>query len=43
MKTEEHILETAFRLFLKKGFSDISTNEVIREAETTKGGFYYCF
>ena len=43
MKTEEHILETAFRLFLKKGFSDISINEVIREAETTKGGFYYCF
>ncbi len=43
MKTEEHILETAFRLFLGKGFSDISTNEIIREAETTKGGFYYCF
>lgn len=43
MKTEEHILATAFRLFLGKGFSDISTNEIIREAESTKGGFYYCF
>ena len=43
MKTEQHILQTAFRLFLGKGFSDISTNEIIREAGTTKGGFYYCF
>ena len=43
MKTELHILETAFRLFLGKGFSEISTNEIIREAGTTKGGFYYFF
>lgn len=43
MKTELNILQTAFRLFLGKGFSDISTNEIIREAGTTKGGFYYCF
>ena len=42
MKTELNILQTAFRLFLGKGFSDISTNEIIREA-ATKGGFYYCF
>ena len=43
MKTELNILQTAFRLFLGKGFSDISTNEIIREAGATKGGFYYCF
>lgn len=43
MKTEQNILQTAFRLFLGKGFSDISTNEIIREAGATKGGFYYCF
>ena len=43
MKTELNILQTAFRLFLGEGFSDISTNEIIREAGTTKGGFYYCF
>lgn len=43
MKTEDHILQTAFRLFLEKGFADVSTNEIIREAGTTKGGFYYCF
>ena len=39
MKTEHHILQTAFRLFLEKGFADVSTNEIIREAGTTKGGF----
>ncbi len=43
MKTEAYILETAFRLFLEKGFSDSSTNEIIREAQSTKGGFYHCF
>lgn len=43
MKTEEYILETAFRLFLEKGFSDSSTNAIIREAQSTKGGFYHCF
>lgn len=43
MKTEHDILEMAFELFLEKGFSEVSTNELIREAGLTKGGFYYCF
>ena len=43
MKTEYEILEMAFALFLEKGFSDVSTNELIREAGLTKGGFYYVF
>lgn len=43
MKTEERILQTAFTLFLRDGFADVSTNEIIRKADTTKGGFYYCF
>ena len=43
MKTECEILEMAFELFLEKGFSEVSTNELIREAGLTKGGFYYCF
>ncbi|MEI3523184.1 MAG: TetR/AcrR family transcriptional regulator [Anaerotignum sp.] len=43
MKTERNISDTAFRLFLGEGFSDISTNEIIRAAGATKGGFYYCF
>ena len=41
MKTEQEILELAFLLFLEKGFSEVSTNEIIREAGLTKGGFYY--
>lgn len=43
MKTEQEILEMAFLLFLEKGFSEISTNEIIRAAGLTKGGFYYYF
>ena len=43
MKTENEILEIAFLLFLEKGFSEVSTNELIRAAGLTKGGFYYAF
>ncbi len=43
MKTEKEILEIAFQMFLEKGFSEVSTNEIIREAGLTKGGFYYSF
>lgn len=43
MKTEHEIVEMAFAMFLQKGFSEISTNEIIREAGLTKGGFYYSF
>lgn len=43
MKTENEILEMVFAMFLEKGFSEISTNEIIREAGLTKGGFYYSF
>jgi len=43
LKTEHEILEMAFEMFLEKGFSEVSTNELIREAGLTKGGFYYCF
>ena len=43
MKTESEILEMAFSMFLEKGFSEVSTNELIRAAGLTKGGFYYSF
>ena len=43
MKTEHEILDMAFAMFLEKGFSEVSTNELIREAGLTKGGFYYVF
>lgn len=43
LKTEQEIIEKAFMLFLQDGFSAMSTNEIIREAGLTKGGFYYVF
>ncbi|MGV8143737.1 MAG: TetR/AcrR family transcriptional regulator [Methanothermobacter sp.] len=43
MDTKSRIMETAFKLFLKKGFADVSLNEIIKESEITTGGFYYHF
>ena len=43
MDIKEKIIEGAFRLFLKHGFSAVSTNEVIREEGVTKGCFYHYF
>ena len=39
MKTKVRITETAFKLFLKKGFADDSLNEIIEESDTP-GGFH---
>ncbi|WP_321423399.1 TetR/AcrR family transcriptional regulator [uncultured Methanobacterium sp.] len=43
MDTKSRIMETAFKLFLKNGFADVSLNEIIRESDITTGGFYYHF
>ena len=43
MDTKSRIMETAFKLFLKKGFADVSLNEIIKESKITTGGFYYHF
>lgn len=43
METKSRILETAFKLFLKKGFAGVSLNEVIKASDITTGGFYYHF
>ncbi|EKQ52521.1 MAG: transcriptional regulator [Methanobacterium sp. Maddingley MBC34] len=43
MDTKSRIMETAFKLFLQKGFADVSLNEIIRESDITTGGFYYHF
>ena len=40
---KKNILEIAFQLFLKNGFAGVSTNEIIREANVTKGCFYHYF
>ncbi|PKL72248.1 MAG: TetR/AcrR family transcriptional regulator [Methanobacteriales archaeon HGW-Methanobacteriales-2] len=43
MDTKSRILETAFLLFLEKGFADVSLNEIIKKSDITTGGFYYHF
>ena len=42
-KTREHILATAERLILQRGYSGTSIEEIISEAGITKGGFFYHF
>jgi AcrR family transcriptional regulator len=41
--TRERILESARRLFNKKGFSEVSIDEVMENAGLTRGGFYRHF
>ena len=43
METKVRIMETAFKLFLEKGFADVSLNEIIKKSDITTGGFYYHF
>jgi len=44
MDTKSRIMETAFKLLLKKkGFDNVSINEVKRESNITTGGFYHHF
>ena len=39
----ERIIDTAWRLFHENGFSETTINDIIREAEISKGTFYYYF
>ncbi len=39
----ERIIETAWKLFHEKGFSETTINDIIRESEISKGTFYYYF
>ena len=43
MDTKSRIMEEAFKLFLKKGFIDVSLNEIMEASDITTGGFYYHF
>lgn len=40
---KEHILETAQKLFLQKGFKGVTMNELVEAAGLTKGAFYHYF
>ena len=42
-RTRERILDVAQSIVLAKGFSGTSIDEIIAEAEITKGGFFYHF
>ena len=42
-ESREKILESARRLFNKKGFSEVSIDEVMENAGLTRGGFYRHF
>jgi AcrR family transcriptional regulator len=39
----ERIIDTAWKLFHEKGFSETTINDIIREAGISKGTFYYYF
>ncbi|USF29549.1 TetR/AcrR family transcriptional regulator [Clostridium sp. MD294] len=40
---KKNIIKIAFQVFLKNGFAGVSTNEIIRKANITKGCFYHYF
>ncbi len=42
-RTRERILDVSQRLILQKGFSGVAIDEIVYEAEITKGGFFYHF
>lgn len=41
--TREKIIKTAWKLFYEEGFSETTINDIIREADISKGTFYYYF
>ena len=41
--TKEHILETAFKLFLSKTFKEVTMKEIVLATGLSKGGFYHYF
>lgn len=43
MKAKDKIMKISFSLFLKKGFSEVSVNDILEKSESTKGGFYHYF
>jgi TetR/AcrR family transcriptional repressor of nem operon len=41
--TKEIILSTAFNLFIQKGFSEVSMNDLVKATGLSKGAFYHYF
>ena len=42
-RTREKIINTAWKLFYEEGFAETTINDIIREADISKGTFYYYF
>lgn len=43
MDLRDVIIDTSFKLFMEKGFTDVSLNDILSRVGITKGGFYYYF
>lgn len=42
-RTKQHLIETAARLFLSKGYTNTGINDLLQEADISKGSFYFYF
>ncbi|AKN34159.1 TetR family transcriptional regulator [Clostridium carboxidivorans P7] len=42
-QTKQNLIETAAKLFLKKGYSNTGINDILQEAKISKGSFYFYF
>ena len=43
MNTKELIIKQSFNLFLKKGYKEVSLNEILKVCEVSKGAFYHYY
>ncbi len=43
METKDRIIETAFKIFLIKGFSNCSMSDLVNATKLSKGAFYHYF
>lgn len=42
-QTKQYLIEVAAKLFLKKGYSNTGINDILQEADISKGSFYFYF
>jgi TetR/AcrR family transcriptional regulator, transcriptional repressor for nem operon len=43
LDTRSHILKESVKLFLRKGYKDVTLNEILTKTGLSKGAFYYYF
>ncbi|MFW1893820.1 TetR/AcrR family transcriptional regulator, partial [Acinetobacter geminorum] len=41
--TRQHILDTSFKLVLRKGFGGVGLQEILKACDVPKGSFYHYF